>query len=91
MRDGSGVKCCYICLQYLKEHEQLVYINLLTSGRRSEYFVSVNEQAEDMFFMCEESSGKGDNLYFIKVFDFIIVLTKATPVSYFKKDNDVAF
>lgn len=36
-------------LRYLKEHKQLVYINLLTSGRLNEYLVSVDEQAEDMF------------------------------------------
>ena len=36
-------------LRYLKEHKQLVYINLLTSGRLNEYLASVDEQAEDMF------------------------------------------
>ena len=37
-------------MQYLKEHKQLVYLNLLTSGRLNEYLSSVDEQAEDMFF-----------------------------------------
>lgn len=37
-------------LQYLKEHKQLVYINLLTSGGLNEYLVSIDEEAEDMFF-----------------------------------------
>ena len=36
-------------LQYLKEHKQFVYINLLTSGRLNEYLASVDEQAEDLF------------------------------------------
>ena len=36
-------------MQYLKEHKQLVYLNLLTSGRLNEYLASVDEQAEDMF------------------------------------------
>ena len=36
-------------LQYLKEYKQLVYINLLTSGRLNEYLASVDEQAKDMF------------------------------------------
>ena len=36
-------------LQYLKEHKQLVYLNLLTNGRLNEYLSSVDEQAEDMF------------------------------------------
>ena len=37
-------------MQYLKEHKQFVYLNLLTSGRLNEYLVSIDEQAEDMFF-----------------------------------------
>ena len=37
-------------LQYLKEHKQFVYLNLLTSGRLNEYLASIDEQAEDMFF-----------------------------------------
>ena len=36
-------------LQYLKEYKQLVYINLMTSGRLNKYLASVDEQAEDMF------------------------------------------
>ena len=41
-------------LRYLKEHKQLVYLNLLTSGRLNEYLSSVDEQAEDMF--CNSSA-----------------------------------
>lgn len=37
-------------LRYLKEHKRPVYLNLLTIGRLNEYLVSVDEQAEDMFF-----------------------------------------
>ena len=37
-------------MQYLKEHKQLVYLNLLTSGRLNEYLSSVDEQTENMFF-----------------------------------------
>ncbi len=37
-------------LWYLKENKQLIYLNLLTSGRLNEYLISVDEQAEDMFF-----------------------------------------
>ena len=36
-------------LQYLKEHKQLIYLNLLTGGRLNEYLVSIDGQAEDMF------------------------------------------
>ena len=37
-------------LRYLKEHKRIFYLNLLTSGRLNEYLVSVDEQAENMFF-----------------------------------------
>ena len=37
-------------LWYLKENKQLIYLNLLTSGRLNEYLTSVDEQEEDMFF-----------------------------------------
>ena len=36
-------------MQYIKEHKQFIYLNLLTSGRLNEYLASVDEQAEDMF------------------------------------------
>jgi hypothetical protein len=36
-------------LQYLKERKQLIYLNILTSGRLNEYLVSIDGQAEDMF------------------------------------------
>ena len=36
-------------MQYLKEHKQFIYLNLLTSGGLNEYLASVDEQAEDMF------------------------------------------
>ena len=45
--------------QYLKEHKQSVYLNLLTSGRLNEYLASIDEQAEDMFFrLVKEYAGK---------------------------------
>ena len=37
-------------MQYLKEHKQFVYLNLLINGRLNEYLSSIDEQAEDMFF-----------------------------------------
>ncbi len=36
-------------LQYLIEHKQFIYLNLLTSGGLNEYLASVDEQAEDIF------------------------------------------
>lgn len=41
-------------MQYLKKHKQLIYINLLTSGRLNEYLVRIDEQAKDMFFRLVE-------------------------------------
>ena len=53
-------------MQYLKEHKQFVYLNLLTSGRLNEYLSSVDEQAEDMFFRlvkeCADSQGVTEQL-----------------------------
>ena len=43
-------------LRYLQEHKRFVYLNLLTSGRLNEYLVSVDEQAEDMFFRLVKKS-----------------------------------
>ena len=50
-------------LRYLKEHKQLVYLNLLTSGRLNEYLSSVDEQAEDMFsrLVKEYADRRGGN------------------------------
>lgn len=45
-------------LHYLKEHKRLVYLNLLTSGRLNEYLVSVDEQAEEMFFRLVKEYAK---------------------------------
>ena len=33
-------------MQYIKEHKQFVYLNLLTSGMLNEYLASIDEQAE---------------------------------------------
>ena len=46
-------------LQYLKEHKQFIYLNLLTSGGLNEYLASVDEQAEDMFSrLVKEYAGR---------------------------------
>ncbi len=36
-------------LRYIKEHERLFYVNLLTSGGLNSYLADINEQAEEMF------------------------------------------
>lgn len=48
-------------MQYIKEHKQFIYLNLLTSGRLNEYLASVDEQAEDMFsrLVRESAERKG--------------------------------
>lgn len=37
-------------LRYIKEHKQLFYVNLLTSGRLNSYLADINELAEELFF-----------------------------------------
>lgn len=36
-------------LQYLKNHHPIIYTNLLTSCKLTEYLADIDEQAEDMF------------------------------------------
>lgn len=37
-------------LKYIKHHRKILYINLLTSGKLSDYLADLDKQAEDMFF-----------------------------------------
>ena len=37
-------------LRYIKEHKQLFYVNLLTSGKLNSYLADINEQAKELFF-----------------------------------------
>ncbi len=36
-------------LKYIKHHRKILYINLLTSGKLSDYLADLDKQAEDMF------------------------------------------
>lgn len=36
-------------LKYIKQHRKILYINLLTSGKLSDYLADLDKQAEDMF------------------------------------------
>ena len=36
-------------LKYIKQHRKILYINLLTSGKLSNYLADLDKQAEDMF------------------------------------------
>ena len=56
--------------RYLKQNHEVLYMNLLTSGKLNGYLADINEQAEDMFFrlvkqMAERESAteqlKSDN------------------------------
>ena len=37
-------------LKYIKHHRKILYINLLTSGKLSDYLADLDKQAEDIFF-----------------------------------------
>ena len=37
-------------LRYIKQNRKVLYLNLLTSGKRNSYLVEIDQQAEDMFF-----------------------------------------
>lgn len=37
-------------LQYIKQHNKVLYTNLLTSGKLNGYLADLDKQAEDMFF-----------------------------------------
>ena len=37
-------------LRYLKNHHPIIYTNLLTSCKLTDYLADIDEQAEDMFF-----------------------------------------
>ena len=36
-------------LRYIRQHKQVVYISLLTSGKLNSYLADINRQAEEMF------------------------------------------
>lgn len=37
-------------LKHIRQHRKILYINLLTSGKLSDYLADIDNQAEDMFF-----------------------------------------
>ena len=49
-------------LRYLKQHREVLYTNLFTSGKLNSHLADVNKQAEEMFFrlvkqMAEREGG----------------------------------
>ena len=47
---------------YLKEHKQVTYTTLLTSGRLHSYIVDIDEQAEKMFFRLVEQMAECEDI-----------------------------
>ena len=41
-------------LRYLEKHHPIIYTNLLTSCKLTEYLADIDKQAEDMFFRLVE-------------------------------------
>ena len=37
-------------LRYIKQHREILYINMLTRGKLNGYLAGIDKQAEDMFF-----------------------------------------
>ena len=58
--------------RYLKANHKVKYYNLLTSEKLSEYFVDIQEQADNMFFrLVKELSEKEEVTEELKTTDFI--------------------
>ena len=75
-------------LQYLKEHKQFVYINLLTSGRLNEYLASVDEQAEDMFSrLVEEYADRQGVTERLKAENQILWVQKIQKFRFYQKSQ----
>lgn len=49
-------------LKYIKQHRKILYINLLTSGKLSDYLGDIDKQAEDMFFRLVEQMAEREGV-----------------------------
>jgi len=49
-------------LKYIKQHRKILYINLLTSGKLSDYLADIDKQAEDMFFRLVEQMAEREGI-----------------------------
>ena len=49
-------------LKYIKQHRKILYINLLTSGKLSDYLADIDKQAEDMFFRLVEQMAEREGV-----------------------------
>lgn len=49
-------------LKYIKQHRKILYINLLTSGKLSDYLADIDKQAEDMFFRLVEQMAEREDI-----------------------------
>ena len=48
--------------RYLKQNHEVLYMNLLTSGKLNGYLADINEQAEDMFFRLVKQMAESEGV-----------------------------
>lgn len=48
--------------KYQKQHHKLIYINMLTSGKLSDYLVEIENQAENMFLQIAKQLAKSEGI-----------------------------
>ena len=49
-------------MRYLKNHHPIIYTNLLTSCKLTEYLADIDKQAEDMFFRLVKQLAKQEGV-----------------------------
>ena len=49
-------------LRYIKQHRKVLYLNLLTSGKRNGYLADINKQAEDMLSRLVEQMAEREGV-----------------------------
>ena len=48
-------------LRYIKQHRNVLYLKLLTSGKLNGYLADLDKQAEDMFFLLVKQMAEREN------------------------------
>ena len=68
-------------LRYIKEHQRLFYVNLLTSGKLNSYIANTNEQAEELFFrLVKEMTKKQKITEYLKATDQMLWVGKMNTI-----------
>ena len=49
-------------LRHLKRHHKVIYANLLTSGKLSEYLADIDRQAEELFLRLEKQTADAEGI-----------------------------